>query len=633
MRSRKTLRFLALLAVLPFVRVGAKRQRGQMTPVEERVLQAIALLETSVVESSLKAAERHVQAKQRPCHVGNSSFDELSSRKVADLWSESTEQISVSTKQAIEILRTIKDELRAEEQDDRHLEDGKEYNADDDYIDFYSFYKGRSDVSVSYDSSENTVVTVDEGVIVVIEYTIGHYLYNGMMALACILVGATMAGLLMGVMTLDPLFLGIKMRTANTELERRRARNLLPFVQNKNLVLVSVLLVNCGVNESLPIFLEALLDNPFVTVVLSLTVVLVVGEILPSAYFTGRDQISTASHFIPVLRVVIFITSPISFPLAKLMDHYFQHSDEGSAFKRGEIGALVRIQYEQHLAWKRRHAGIKNASVEPDKNRAVSPTLNNCNLCEPLDCVMYDQEDLVGSCVPKNQCFESSPSMHHGLEDDDILKLEGALAMKDKKVAHSYTPMKRVFSVTADTVLDEEKVVQIYGRGFSRIPVFSRDEHGVDGVCGILLTKQLMLVRKKDRRLVSSMILYEPPCVSPDASLAETMGLIQAGSRKSSNMALVCLNPELARISLKRKKTVPNEAGVLGIITLENVLEELIQEQIYDEKDKKMNPTMERAKWAFAKWKVFALKKRMQQDTSLADMDDDFYYVKMKEIV
>jgi metal transporter CNNM len=86
--------------------------------------------------------------------------------------------------------------------------------------------------------------------------------------------------------------------------------------------------------------------------------------------------------------------------------------------------------------------------------------------------------------------------------------------------------------------------------------------------------------------------------------------------------------------AFKTKKPIPSEAGVLGIITLENLLEVLIQEQIYDEKDKKYNRSLERARWAVAKWKVFTLRRRLQrEDSSEGDDEDGFGYRKMREIV
>jgi metal transporter CNNM len=402
--------------------------------------------------------------------------------------------------------------------------------------------------------------------------------------------------------------------------------------------------------------------------------VLVVGEILPSAYFTGRDQLTSASKLIPVLRFVIVITSPISYPLAKLMDHYFHPAAESSGIKRGEVTAMVRIQYEEHLAWKKRNtehdtttkyrsrsepnlvmAGWSDAeTVLSATTIASTDTAAFCTPCEPLT---YQQDAEFNACVipyrPDNRCISAgicnvpsySNSLQQNLSDDDIIKLEGALSLKDKQVKCAYTPLNRVVSIMADTILDENMVVQIYSHGYSRIPVLQYIDDKPDdtttaiarptGICGIVLTKQLMLIGKEDRRRVSSLTLYEPPCVSPQASLAEALNIILTGKRKSSNMALVCTDPDIATTALRNMKPIPVEAGVLGIITLENVLEELIQEPILDEKDKKMSQQHERAKWAIAKWKAFVVRKRANTERENVELGNDqqFDYISLNELV
>jgi metal transporter CNNM len=532
----------------------------------------------------------------------------------------------------------------------RFLEDGHEYTDDDDY--FASVYRSsrNSDVSVTYDEEDNTVVTVGDDVIVLVEHNSWFYVYNIGMVLVCIVVGATMAGLLMGIMSLDPLIVGVKARTAPSERERRQALALLPFVQNKNLVLVSLLLVNCGTNEALPIFLDTLLENPWLTVTLSLTVVLVVGEIVPSAYFTGRDQVRSACELIPILRFVIILTSPISYPLAKLMDHYFHGGAEVSSFKRGEVTAMVRIQYEEHLAWKRRRAEEEHeASLRTDISVSSMKSMaqvhcEQCHSqCNPLETLaMFNQTECYDHCVPQDQCGGSSymsqtPSVHQELGDDDIIKLEGALTMKDKRIQQLFTPMNRVVSVLGDTILDEDMIVQIYSYGYSRIPVmkYLDESHQTLGVCGILLTKQLMLIGKNDGRRVTSLTLYQPPCLSPDTSLSEALNIILKGKRTSSNMALVCFDPDLASAALLQQLPIPVEAGVVGVVTLENILEELIQEQIYDEKDKKINSLqLERTKWVVYKWKAFVRRRQTErEERDILRSDHPFDFIRMNEFV
>jgi hypothetical protein len=96
------------------------------------------------------------------------------------------------------------------------------------------------------------------------------YARNILFSLLCVTASAIMAGTLMGFMTLDPLVLGIKARASNSPEERHKAQALLPFTQKKNLVLVSILVVNCATNEALPIFLNEIVPD-YVAVILSVT--------------------------------------------------------------------------------------------------------------------------------------------------------------------------------------------------------------------------------------------------------------------------------------------------------------------------------------------------------------------------
>jgi metal transporter CNNM len=435
-----------------------------------------------------------------------------------------------------------------------------------------------------------------------------------------------MSGLLMGVMTLDPLMMGIKARVASTVDERRMAVKLMPFIQNKNLVLVSILLINCGVNEALPVFFDAILESPLLSICCSLSVVLVIGEILPSAYFTGKDQLKIAYRLIPILHFVILITSPLSYPISLLMDKFFHDSDDRTSFNRGELSALVRIQYEERLASNHQHA-------KSDSKRLSSMDIGIPNF--PFFGFFSKDRDLSMLCTNFPSCHEG---MENELDDDDVVKVQGALGLKMKKVAQAFTPLQELVAVSSDTVLDEEKIVELYSKGFSRIPVFQKlnDHSNISGICGILLTKQLILVHKEDRRLVSTLPLYCPPCMSPETNFSEALNIIKFGARtkKASNMALVCMHPGIATDALKQGNPVPVEAGFLGVITLENILEELIQEKIYDEKDRKSNPTLERAKWAIAKWKIFTLQRRLQRECKKeCASDNPFNYFELQEIV
>jgi metal transporter CNNM len=344
----------------------------------------------------------------------------------------------------------------------------------------------------------------------------------------------------------------------------------------------------------------------------------------------GKDHINVAYRLIPLARFIILITSPISYPFAKLLDAHFREGEEKSAFKRGEVSALVRIQYEERLAWKRRNQmNMETDVLSIDSSTAGGkdkPLLSGCDGCgvqEHIEFLANDDTILPVKCTARGADMVESES----IDDDDIVKVEGALAMKNKTVAKYYTHMHGVFAIPSDAVLDEETVVHIYNKGYSRVPVYYRNyNHGYDmtSICGILVTRQLLIIDKTAKRAVSTLHLYRPLCLSPDTSMADAMNAFQAVDKKLSHMAIVCVWPEVANAALDRGQAIPIEAGVVGIITLENVIEELIQAQIHDEKDRKEKSPLGRARWAIAKWKAFVLKKRLdQEDEGIVEIERD----------
>ena len=84
-------------------------------------------------------------------------------------------------------------------------------------------------------------------------------------------------------------------------------------------MLVTLLLMNAIAMESLPIFLDRVVPS-FYAVLISVTVVLVFGEIVPQAICTGPDQLKIAEKMIPMTRFIMTVTYPITYPAALLLD-------------------------------------------------------------------------------------------------------------------------------------------------------------------------------------------------------------------------------------------------------------------------------------------------------------------------
>ena len=66
---------------------------------------------------------------------------------------------------------------------------------------------------------------------------------------------------------------------------------MLPLLKNHHFLLCSLLIANAGANEALPIFLDELLPS-YAAILVSVTIVLIFGEIVPTAVFTGPKQVS-----------------------------------------------------------------------------------------------------------------------------------------------------------------------------------------------------------------------------------------------------------------------------------------------------------------------------------------------------
>lgn len=467
-----------------------------------------------------------------------------------------------------------------------------------------------------------------------------------LLSLVCVTSAATAAGLTLGMLSIDPVFLEIK-RRANAGIpdspEVHQAEVLLPMLvghKKKHQLLVSLLLLNSLANEALPLFLDELLPNKIVAIIVSVTFVLFFGEIVPSAFFTGPNQIQIAASLVPLAKAVMCILSPIAVPIARLLDvalHQEGHEEEevednvkggdvteGNYYNRNELTAMVRIQYESQLAAKRRR------KVEHEKM------------------LLSKAASAFGDAVERNVSSPISPNRRGrrqsiGIHVDEIKMVEGALQLKIKFAADVCTPLSRVYALPDDTILNESVKVQLLAQGYSRVPVYHRKEdevvaggegpqvlarktsyqmEDVSCIVGVLLVRQLIVVDSSESRPISMMELRRPSCISPQMHLVDVINHFQAGGGRGKgglHLAVVCLHPDVGTAALEKGLSIPEEAGVVGIITLEDVVEELLQEEIYDEADVDYE-TVRRE--AVKKWTKFVHKKRSSR-TGLVDMDTE----------
>lgn len=440
-------------------------------------------------------------------------------------------------------------------------------------------------------------------------------------SLGCVTLAALAAGLTLGLLALDPLLLLIKQRAGATPEERHHAGKLLPIVKQHHRLLVTLLLMNSVANEALPIFLDALVPAS-IAILMSVTLVLFFGEIIPSAIFTGPKQLAIACALLPVVRFFMAILYPLAGPIGSLLDYCLGHDDDGT-LNRLELSALIRIHYEERLAKKNERKTVAHSAsirhVEGERVGALDFTDTTT-----LGKKSFQRKSIQAA---KNQLLSSSSSLaEQQLQDppiigrersdsiqlDEVTMAQGALQMKTKVALDVFTPKRHVFTISSDFVLSERNQVQIYASGYTRVPVHAPGDDS-SAIVGILMTKQLIVIDAHSERTVSTVPLRRPLCVAPSVPLVDLLNMLQTGGSAvagGGHLALVCARPAVGNEALAAGRPVPEEAEYMGIVTLEDVLEALLQEQIYDEMDKKEREYRRLAQMVCRQWKRYVKRKK-----------------------
>jgi metal transporter CNNM len=102
------------------------------------------------------------------------------------------------------------------------------------------------------------------------------------------------------------------------------------LLTNPHWLLCSLLLLNAGCFETLPIFLDRLL-NPVAAILISVSAILIFGEILPQAV-CRKYSLQVGAYSSWPVRLVMIVTAPISWPLGKCLDWLLGY--ESALFRR-----------------------------------------------------------------------------------------------------------------------------------------------------------------------------------------------------------------------------------------------------------------------------------------------------------
>lgn len=370
------------------------------------------------------------------------------------------------------------------------------------------------------------------------------------MVLICLVCAALASGLTQGLLSLD--YMEMKIRSeSGTDVEQSNAAKVLPIIERHHLLLVTLMLWNATAMEALPIFLNNLVPE-WLAIVLSVTLILFVGEIVPAAILTGPKQLAIAAACAPLVYVVLFLFFPIAYPISLALDQLLGKEEGITQYNRREMATLVRLQHEEVS----RGGG-------------------------------GDNDD-----------------MHM----DEVAIIEGALTFRNIQVREVMTPLSEVFMLSARDVLSYKTLSEIFKSGYSRIPVYEANK---DDIIGLILVKDLLFVDPEDATPLKNFVQLfgrQPTLVWQD----DTLGLALAGFRqKQSHMALV-------------RDVVDNGAAdatyrMLGIVTLEDIIETILGAEIEDETDtgRELDKKSEVRDFDFARLKL--LNSKISDDIRLGE--------------
>lgn len=287
---------------------------------------------------------------------------------------------------------------------------------------------------------------------------------------------------------------------------------------NEHYLLVTLLLTNAVANEALPIFLDQLVPT-WAAVLLAVTILLMFGEIIPSAVFTGPKQLRLAALMCPTLRAVKVLLLPVVWPIALMLDWCLGHASTLHQ-SRSELKALVR-------------------------------TLG----------------------------FDF-------LERNEANIIQGVLDMHSKTARDIAKPLGEAKMLPHDTVVDAKCVEVIQKWGHSRIFVYRRNpEQPADDsdIMGVLLVKKLLGLSSANGVTVGQLkhALKEPVVLDMGDNLLTVLRKFQEGH---CHLGVVTSSKSLQG-SLKEPIRIPLNARPTMFCSLENVIEEMLMEKIYDEED------------------------------------------------
>ncbi len=156
--------------------------------------------------------------------------------------------------------------------------------------------------------------------------------------------------------------------------------------------------------------------------------------------------------------------------------------------------------------------------------------------------------------------------VNHGgseLDESEVGIIRGALALSEKHVKDIMTPIKKVYWLPVDTKIDADKIDEIKEKGYSRIPIFDKK---MTTCFGLLLMKDLVDIDFDEEAI---------PLI--DLPLHPTKPIGQKTALDTIFRRFIAARTHLMPVNYN--------GNFVGVVTIEDVVEEIIGQEIEDERD------------------------------------------------
>ncbi|KAF6001996.1 Metal transporter cnnm2 [Cyanidiococcus yangmingshanensis] len=178
-----------------------------------------------------------------------------------------------------------------------------------------------------------------------------------------------------------------------------------------------------------------------------------------------------------------------------------------------------------------------------------------------------DSANIVAGAIGATYAAATSKANTEQITLEESVILSGALEFAAKTVEQIMTPLSKVFMLSANDRLNFKTMTSIFQSGHSRVPVYLERR---PNIIGVIFTKDLILIDPDDGIPVSAILLLfrrELRRVMADVHLNVLLNEFKTGR---GHLAIVQRS---------------GDTDAVGIATLEDVIEEIIQSEIVDETD------------------------------------------------